>query len=58
MEQSKKPNRSSGCPKCGGYVDHIAMACIMCGADFQPHPPQDPEEEGDDESEVKVVAPH
>lgn len=46
MSQQEKLNRSSGCLKCGGYVDHIAMACIMCGVDYQPHPPTDHEGEG------------
>jgi hypothetical protein len=36
MNELEKVSNSSRCQKCGGYVDHISMTCIMCKSGFQP----------------------
>lgn len=43
MDQLERPGRANACPTCGGHVDHMAMACIMCGAVFQSQQPKDGE---------------
>jgi len=40
MSELEKKKVSSRCTKCGGYVDHVAMACIMCGTNSQPYLPK------------------
>lgn len=43
MEELEKIGSSSCCRKCGGFVDHISMICIMCGTDHHSFPPEDHE---------------